>query len=49
MNRIKIGQLNIDSIRNKFDLLVPAVEKNYDILLITEAKIYSYFPEGQFE
>ena len=25
MNRIKIGQLNINSIGNKFDLLVPAV------------------------
>ena len=49
MNRIKIGQLNINSIRNKFDLLVPAVVRNLDILLITETKIDSSFPEGQFE
>ena len=31
MNRIKFGQLNINSIRNKFDLLVPAVVRNLDI------------------
>ena len=49
MNRIKIGQLNINSIRNKFDLLVPAVVKNLDILLITETKIDNSFPEAQFE
>ena len=49
MNRIKIGQLNINSIRNKFDMLVPAVVRNLDILLITETKIDSSFPEGQFE
>ena len=49
MNRIKIGQLNINSIRNKFDLLVPAVVRNLDILLITETKIDSSFPESQFE
>ena len=35
MNRIKIGQLNINSIRNNFDLLVLAVVRNLDILLIT--------------
>ena len=49
MNRIKIGQLNINSIRNKFDLLVPTVVGNLDILLITETKIDSSFPEAQFE
>ena len=40
MNRIKIGQLNINSIRNKFGLLVPAIA--------TETKIDSSFPEAQF-
>ena len=49
MNRIKIGQLNINSIRNKFDLLVPTVVRTLDILLITETKIGSSFPEAQFE
>ena len=49
MNRIKIGQLNLNSIRNKFDLLLPAVVRNLDILLITETRIDSSSPEGQFE
>ena len=49
MNRIKIGLLNINSFRNKFDLLVPIVVKNIDILLITEIKIDSCFFEAQFE
>ena len=49
MNRIKIGLLNINSFRNKFDLLVPIVVRNLDILLITETKIDSCFSEAQFE
>ena len=49
MNRIKIGQLNINSIKNKFDLLISAVVRNLGILLTTEAKIDSSFPEVQFE
>ena len=49
MNRMKIGQLSIISIRNKFDQLVPAVVRNLDILIITETKTDSSFPEAQFE
>ena len=49
MNRIRIDQLNVNSIRNKFDLLDPAVVRNLVILLITETKIDSSFPEAQFE
>ena len=49
MNRIKIGQLNINSIRNKCDLLVPAVVRNLDILSISETKIDSSFPEAQLD
>ena len=49
MNRIKIDQLNANSIRNKSDLLDPAVVRNLVILLITETKIDSSFPEAQFE
>ena len=40
MSRIKVGQLSIKSIRNKFDLLLPAVVRNLDILLITETNPY---------
>ena len=35
MNRIKIFQLNVNSIRRKFDLLVAAVVRSLNILLIT--------------
>ena len=49
MNRIKLDQLNINSIKKKFDLFVPAVVRNLYILLVTETKINSSFPEGQFE
>ena len=49
MNRIKIGQFNINAIRNKFDLLVPAVVRNLDNLLITDTKTDSSFPEAQCE
>ena len=49
MNRIKVGQLNINSIRNKCDLLVPAVVRNLDILSISETKIDSSFPEAQLD
>ena len=49
MNRIKIAQLNINFIRNKLDLFVPAVVRSVNILSITETKIETSFPEGQFE
>ena len=48
-NRIKIGHLNINFIRNKFDLLDPAVVENLHILLITKTKIDSSFPEAPFK
>ena len=49
MNSIKLGHLNINFITNKFVLLVPAVVKRFDILLITETKIDSCFTEAQLE
>ena len=36
MNRIKIVQLDINSIRNKFDQVIPAVARNLNILLKNE-------------
>ena len=35
--------------RNKFNLLVPAVVRNLDIFLITESKTDNSFSEAQFE
>lgn len=47
-NRIIIGHLNINSIRNKFDQLKYLINDTMDILLISETKLNNSFPENQF-
>ena len=44
-NRIII---NINSLRNKFDLLTYQINDNIDILMIGEKKLDESFPIGQF-
>ena len=48
INRPIIGQLNINSIRNKFYFLESEASKHLDILLISETKIDESFPSAQF-
>ena len=48
MNRPIIAQLNINSIRNKFQFLEKEVCANLDILLISETKLDDSFPSAQF-
>ena len=48
-NRLIIAQLNISSLRYKFDSLVEILHTNVDILLISETKIDSSFPTAQFK
>ena len=48
INRLIIGHLNINSVRNKFDLLADMIRGNIDILLLTESKIDASFPKSQF-
>ena len=48
LNRIVISHININSIRNKFELLAEAVMGNVDILMVTEKKIDKSFPTSQF-
>ena len=48
-NRLTIAQLNINSLRIKFDSLVRMLHINLDILLISETKIDSSFPTAQFQ
>ena len=43
-----MSHININSIRNKFELLVEAVMGNVDILMVTETKIDETFPTSQF-
>ena len=48
VNNIIIAQININSIRNKYDLLSHYVCGNIDIFVITETKLHKSFPRGQF-
>ena len=48
LNKIVIGHLNINSLRNKFDFLVTQVKGYIDILMISETKLDESFPTGQF-
>ena len=43
-----IGQLNISSLRNKFDCLVQQIIENVDILMVSETKLDNSFPVGQY-
>ena len=47
-NRLIVAQININSLRNKFDFLVPIFYNSIDILLMTETKIDDSFPNAQF-
>ena len=48
LNRIVVAHLNINSLRNKFDYLIEQITGNIDILMISETKLDSSFPMGQF-
>ena len=48
INRLLIGNLNINSISGKFDQLKILVQGKLDVLVITETKLDSSFPKGQF-
>ena len=48
LNRPIIAQLNINSIRNKFQFLEKEICANLDILLISETKLDDSFPSAQF-
>ena len=48
LNRIVVARLNINSLRNKFDYLIKQITGNIGILMISETKLDSSFPTGQF-
>ena len=48
IDRIILGHININSIRNKIDLLFDIISNRVDILLISETKIDGTFPKSQF-
>ena len=47
-NRLIVGQLKINSVVRKLDQLKVLLVNNIDILVITETKIDSSFPNAQF-
>ena len=49
VNKIIIGHLNINSLRNKFEFLFEVTRGKVDILMISETKIDESFPLGQFK
>ena len=49
LNRIVLAHLNINSLRNKFDLFKDQIKGNVDVLVISETKLDDSFPTGQFK
>ena len=47
-NKITMGNLNINSIRNKFELLSSLIGGKIDILMISETKLDATFPTNHF-
>ena len=48
LNKLIIAHLNVNSLRNKFELLKEQIQDNIDILMISETKRGASFPIGQF-
>ena len=48
VNKILIGHLNINSIRNKFSCFKYRIDENIDIILVSETKLNETFPVSQF-
>ena len=48
LNKVIICHININSLRNKFELLTEMVRDKVDLLMISETKLDSSFPNAQF-
>ena len=48
-DKLILGHVNINSIRNKFDSLIYMLDKNIDIFLTSETKLYDSFPSAPFK
>ena len=46
-NKVIIGHININSLGNKFELLIEMVQDKVDPLVISETKLHSSFPNAQ--
>ena len=48
INKLIFVQLNVNSLRNKFESPQHTINKHIDVLLISETKVDSSFPSVQF-
>ena len=48
-DKLILGHLNINSVRNKFEALTYIIDNNIDLLLISETKLDDSFPTAQFQ
>ena len=48
MKKLIFGHLNINSLRNKFDLFSEQVKGSIDIFMVSETKSDDSFPQAQF-
>ena len=48
MNKVIIGHLNINCLRNKFELQAQQIKDNIGILMISETKLDESFPTTEF-
>ena len=48
-DKLILGHVNINSIRNKFDSLIYMLDKNIDIFLVSETKLDDSFLSTQFK
>ena len=48
-NKVFLGHLNVNSIRNKTESLADLIHVTFDIFLISETKIDNSFPDQQFD
>ena len=48
-DKLILGYVNLNSIRNKFDFLIYMLDKNVDIFLISETKLDDSFFSAQFK
>ena len=47
-NKIIMAHININSLRNKFDMFINSVSKYIDILMISETKLDDTFPHALY-
>ena len=49
LRNVVTGHLNINSVRNKFDLIFEQIKGNINVLVVSETELDKSFPIGQFE